>query len=219
MPRKKPYEDGCAAAHALDLVGERWSLLIVRELMLGAQRFTDLKGSLHGVSTNILTNRLVELEDVGVIQRRTLPPPVAHQVYELSPWGLELEPIIKDLGRWAARSPRLPRGKPMSAASLMLSLRTMFSPERAGDTRLEVGLVLDDVPHRLSIENETVIAERGEAKAPDVILSAGPTLLVALLYGGLPVAEAIRAGLKIAGDRRAIGRLRKLFPLPSTYSG
>src|SRR4051794_30434694 len=102
---KRRYEDACGAAHALDLVGERWALLVMRELMLGPKRFGDIKGGLPGISANVLTQRLEGLEAAGVLVRRKLPPPASTRVYELTPWGYEAEPIFQTLGRWAARSP------------------------------------------------------------------------------------------------------------------
>ncbi|MEA3017255.1 MAG: hypothetical protein QOI38_1977, partial [Sphingomonadales bacterium] len=125
------YNDACGAAHALDLVGERWALLVMRELMLGPKRFSDLKADLAGISSNVLTQRLEGLEAAGIVLRRKLPPPAAAQVYELTPWGYEAEPIFQVLGRWAARSPSHDPRLPLSAVSLMLSFRTMFDPERA----------------------------------------------------------------------------------------
>src|SRR5688572_21078405 len=101
MPRS--YEDGCAAAHALDIVGERWALLVVRELLLGPKRFTDLRTGLPGISPNVLASRLGELERTAVVRRRRLMPPAGSWVYELTPWGRELEPIILGLGHWGAR--------------------------------------------------------------------------------------------------------------------
>src|SRR5690349_23072333 len=104
MATKRSYEDGCAAAHALDLIGERWALLVVRELVLGPKRFTDLRAGLPGISPNVLTQRLEELEAAAIVQRRKLPPPASAWVYELTDWGLELESVIMALGRWGARS-------------------------------------------------------------------------------------------------------------------
>src|SRR2546430_1285561 len=118
----RSYQDGCAAAHGLDLVGERWALLVVRELILGPKRFTDLRAGLPGVSANVLTQRLAELEESGIVQRRKLPPPAAAWIYELTPWGLELEPVIMALGLWASRSPGRARGLPMGCDSAVLSL-------------------------------------------------------------------------------------------------
>src|SRR5215210_4378763 len=135
----RQYHDACGAAHALDLVGERWALLVMRELMLGPKRFSDLRASLPGISANVLTQRLEGLESAGVLTRRKLPPPAAAQVYELTPWGYEGEPVILALGRWAVRSPQHDPSLPLSAVSLMLSFRAMFDPQRAGDVRADVG--------------------------------------------------------------------------------
>src|ERR687889_1230549 len=117
---RRRYDDACAAAHALDLVGERWALLVMRELMLGPRRFRDLKASLPAISANVLTQRLEGLEAAGVLVRRKLPPPASAQVYELTAWGRESEPIFQALGRWAARSPAHDPGLPFSTASLLL---------------------------------------------------------------------------------------------------
>jgi DNA-binding HxlR family transcriptional regulator len=129
--KRRTYDDGCAAAHALDLIGERWALLVVRELLLGPKRFTDLRAGLPHASPNVLAQRLRELEVVGVVRRRKLPPPAASKVYELTDWGLELEPVIVRLGRWGARSPSRPRDAGLSVDSLILSCRTMFDPRAA----------------------------------------------------------------------------------------
>ena len=105
MANKRSYDDGCAGAHALDLIGERWALLIVRELLLGPKRFTDLRTGLPGISPNVLSQRLEELERVAVVRRRKLAPPAGAWVYELTDWGKELGPIIIEPGRWGARFP------------------------------------------------------------------------------------------------------------------
>src|SRR3954464_7006515 len=101
---RRSYEDACGAAHALDLIGERWALLVMRELMLGPKRFSDLRSDLPGISANVLTQRLEGLGASALLARRRLPPPASTQVYELTPWGYEAEPIVQSLGRWAARS-------------------------------------------------------------------------------------------------------------------
>ena len=128
QPVRRRYDDACGTAHALDLIGERWALLVMRELMLGPKRFSDIRADLPGISANVLTQRLEGLEGAGLLVRRKLPPPTSAQVYELSQWGYEAEPIVKSLGRWAARSPAHDPTLPLSATSLMLSFRTMFSP-------------------------------------------------------------------------------------------
>jgi len=214
MARKKPYDDGCATAHALDLIGERWALLIVRELIPGPKRFSDLKAALCGISTNILTTRLLELEAGHLVVRRKLPPPAASQVYALTPWGADLEPLIKDIGRWAARSPTLAPGKPMSAASVMLSFRTMFNAERAAGLDVEAALVLDGVPHRVRIKHSELEIAIGEAVQPAFTLSGDPNLVAGLVYGGMTLDAVRAAGLSVEGDTALAQRFAPLFPLP-----
>ena len=126
MGKRRSYGEACAAAHALDIVGERWALLVVRELLLGPKRFTDLRAGILHASPNVLAQRLRELEQAGVVRRRKLPPPAASKVYELTDWGEALEPVIIELGRWATRSPALPRDAEMSVDSHVLAMRTLF---------------------------------------------------------------------------------------------
>src|SRR3954454_4086751 len=133
MATKRSYGEACRFAHALDLVGERWALLVVRELLLGPKRFTDLRAGLPHASSNILSERLRDLEQSGVIQRRKLPPPAASVVYELTEWGRELEPIVTKLGAWGARSPFPPETEEIGPDSIVLALRSLFDPELAGD--------------------------------------------------------------------------------------
>lgn len=122
---RRRYDDACGTAHGLELIGERWALLVIRELLLGAKRFGDLKRDLPGISANVLTQRLEGLEASGLLRRRKLPPPAAVQVYELTDWGYEAEPVVIELGRWAARSPAHDPTLPLSATSLMLSFSTL----------------------------------------------------------------------------------------------
>ncbi|MBB0232711.1 winged helix-turn-helix transcriptional regulator, partial [Streptomyces calidiresistens] len=143
---KRSYDDACGAAHALDLVGERWALLVVRELLLGPKRYSDLLADLPGISTTVLSHRLAELERGGVVRRRELPPPAASRVYEPTEWGAELEPVIMAFGRWGARSPAHRRDAHLSVNSLVLSLRTNFDPVRAAGVRTEVLLRPDGRP-------------------------------------------------------------------------
>jgi DNA-binding HxlR family transcriptional regulator len=216
MARKRPYDDGCATAHALELIGERWALLIVRELVPGPKRFIDLKASLPGISTNILTTRLGELEAGHILVRKKLPPPAGSQVYELTEWGADLEPLIKDIGRWAARSPGLVPGKPMSAASVMLSFRTMFSAEAAGDAEMRLSLILGGLPHWAEVSRGMLNIEIGEIADADVIVDGDPNLLAGIVYGGLPIPDAKSAGLRVTGDMRVLKRFSRFFPLPET---
>ena len=107
MVGKRKYDDGCAVAQALDVIGERWALLVVRDLLLGPKRFTDLLAGLPGASSDVLTQRLRDLADAGVVRRRRLAPPAGSWVYELTPWGAGLEGIVVELARWVHQSPRM----------------------------------------------------------------------------------------------------------------
>jgi DNA-binding HxlR family transcriptional regulator len=212
---RRTYEDGCATAHALDLIGERWAILIVRELILGPKRFTDLRTGLPAISPNVLTQRLEELEQANVLRRRKLAPPAAAWVYELTPWGQELERVIMALGRWGARSPGLMQGYPLSVDALVLSFRTMFSAEAAGDLEATIELRVGEERFRARISKGQMELRRGEAERPDAIIEAAPEALVAVAYGGRRFSDALRAGeLKIEGDRNAARRFFTLFPLP-----
>jgi DNA-binding HxlR family transcriptional regulator len=213
--RGRTYGDGCAAAHALDLVGERWALLVVRELLLGPKRFTDLRSGLPHVSPDVLARRLRGLEEAGVVRRRKLPPPAASRVYELTDWGMELEPVIVRLGRWGARSPALPRDAALGVDSLVLSLRTMFDPQAAEGLAASYELVLGEGRFRAEVAGDRFEISRGSVDRPDATIETDPVTLAGLLYNGRPLAEALRSGdMEIEGDEEAVERFLTLFPLP-----
>ena len=215
MMTMRTYCDGCAAAHALDLVGERWALLVVRELLLGPKRFTDLRAGLPGASPNVLAQRLRELERAGVVRRRKLPPPAASRVYELTDWGMELEPVIVRLGRWGARSPSKPRDAALGVDSLILSFRTMFDSRAADGLRTSYELHLGEDVFRAEVADGRFEIVRGEAQRPDATIETEPATLAALVYEGRPLAEALRSGeVKVEGDESAVERFLTLFPLP-----
>lgn len=209
------YDDACGTAHALELVGERWALLVIRELMFGGRRFADLRRGLPGISANVLTQRLQALEAAGVVARRILPPPAAVQVYELTPWGYEAEPFVQSLGRWAARSPGHDPTLPLSAASLMMSFRTMFAADRAGDVRLVLGFRLGTDRFAARAEAGTLAIERGEPDAPDAVVTGAPEAVAGVVYGGRAIDDAVASGeLAVEGDVAAFARFTKLFTLP-----
>lgn len=219
-PNRRRYDDGCAAAHALDLIGERWALLVARELMLGPLRFTDLKAALPGISPNVLAQRLEEMEATAILCRRRLPPPAASVVYELTPWGYELEPLLRTIGRWAARSPTLAPGKPMSVASVVLSFRTMFDPSLAGDLDAVIDVVFAERRYVARIAGGGFSIEPGHSLRPDAVVDCDQNVLAMVVYGGRPLDEAIRAGeLRLAGDHDVVARFVGLFPLPDRAPG
>lgn len=213
---RRRYADACGAAHALDLVGERWALLVIRELMLGPKRFNDIRGGLPGISANVLTQRLEGLEAAGVLVRRRLPPPVSAQVYELTPWGYEAEPIFQTLGRWAARSPTHDPSLPLSAVSLLLSFRTMFDAERARGLDARIGLRLGEESFLVRIAEGRIRAVRGAAAGTDLVLTGAAPVIAAAVYGGQELKALEAAGaLRLEGDRTLAERFVTLFPLPA----
>lgn len=212
----KWYHDACGTAFALELIGERWSLLIVRELMLGPRRFSDIRANLPGISAKVLTERLTGLEETGVLRKVNLPPPAAVQVYELTEWGYQAEPLMQELGRWAAASPLHNPTLPMSAVSMMLSLRTMFDPAKAQDFEARIGFdVAGDTFVATMSKGELPIA-RAPIEACDFAFAApDAAVLVALVYGKVdPVELEKSAGLTISGDRQRAIEFVALFELP-----
>ncbi len=207
--QKRGYDDACGTAHALELIGERWALLVLRELMLGPRRFSELKADLPGISANVLSQRLGELEQRGLVRRARLPPPASVQVYEATQWGLEAEPIVQALGRWAARSPRHDPTLPISGVSILLSFRTMFDPARAKGMKARIGFVFDDMSYVVTIAGGKLVAERGDCGGCDVVFTGQPSTLAAIVYGGLPLDS-----MRIDGDEALARSFVDLFHLP-----
>lgn len=215
-PHGRWYRDACGTAFAMELIGERWSLMIVRELMLGPRRFSDLRASLPGISAKVLTERLASLEEAGVLRREKLPPPAGVQVYALTPWGLAAEPSLQELGRWAAKHSGHDPLLPLSPVSLMISMRTMFDAAAAGELQAIVVFVIADERFVAEISDCTIAVRRGEAPAGDVTFRAADASVIAgLLYAKIPAEELEReGGLAIEGDRALALRYAALFGLP-----
>jgi len=212
--KKRRYDDACAATHAMDILGERWALPVMRELMLGPRRFGELKGSINGISANVLTQRLESLEAAGVVKRTKLPPPASVQVYELTPWGYEAGPIFQVMGRWAVKSPQHDPSRPFSAVSLMLSFRTMMNMEEARQVSGRFAFRIGNDSFRLDIEEGKVALGRGEADGADVVFTGSTASLAAAAYGRQPL-DSLTEVLKVEGDGKLGERFLALFPLPS----
>ena len=214
-PSRRRYDDACGTAHALDLIGERWALLVMRELMLGPKRFSDIRADLPGISANTLTQRLEGLESVGLVRRRRLPPPASTQVYELTQWGYEAEPIIQTMGRWATRSPAHDPTMPLSATSLMLSFRTMGDPARMKGLKSRIGFAIGAETFLVEIAYGRMTAERGPVEGADLVFTGSAPAIAGAVYGSVPI-EALEAegALRIEGDRALAARFVTLFPLP-----
>ncbi|MEC3997014.1 winged helix-turn-helix transcriptional regulator [Actinacidiphila sp. DG2A-62] len=213
MATKRTYSDGCGIARALDLIGERWALIVVRELLLGPKRFTDLHSGMPGVSPNVLALRLRELEDSGLVRRRKLGPPAGSRVYELTEWGQELEQVLLDLGRWGARSP-IASEPYRSVDSLMLWQRSLFDAEVGGDLRATYEFTVGDDAFTVRVADGELEVERGTAARPDASMESDLETLTAVLKGRRPVAEATASGdLRLTGDTGVVDRLiRALKP-------
>ncbi|HEY1144788.1 MAG TPA: winged helix-turn-helix transcriptional regulator [Allosphingosinicella sp.] len=215
-PTRRRYDDACGTAHGLDLVGERWALLVMRELMLGSKRFSALRADLPGISANVLTQRLEGLEAAGLVVRRKLPPPVAAQVYELTEWGYEAEPVIQALGRWATRSPDHDPSLPLSATSIILSFRTMIDAERAKGIDARIGFRIGEESFLGTFAGGAFTIARGPTEGADLVFTGPAPMLAAAVYGGQDLDSLIASGaLAIEGDRALAERFTTLFPLPA----
>ena len=215
MATMRTYGDGCGIAHGLDLVGERWALLVVRELLLGPKRFTDLQTGLPNASPNVLSERLRELERAGIVRRGKLPPPAGSRVYELTDWGRGLEDIVISLGRWAARSPLRPQDAPIGVDSIVLALRALFDPDAAKGLRASYELRLGEDRLRIAVSDDAIEVARGPADRADATIETDPGTLNAVLWDGRSLADAQSSGdLSIEGDKAVVKHFVRLFPLP-----
>lgn len=207
---KRRYDDACGLAHALELVGERWALLVMRELMFGPRRFSGLRTDLPGISANVLTQRLTELEERGLVRRTQLPPPASVQVYEATEWGLEAAPVIRSLGRWAVRSTRHDPGLFVSPVSIMMSMQTMFDPARAKGLSARIGFRFGETAYVVDIRDGTIAVRRGEPEGTDLVFRSEPGAIAGILYGGAPLDT-----VEFEGDPELARRFVTLFPLPA----
>ena len=207
---KRRYEDACGLAHALDLLGERWAMLVLRELAYGPRRFSELKTDLPGISANVLTQRLNELESRGLARKVRLPPPASVQVYQATEWGLEAIPVIASLGRWAARSPLHDPTLQMSHVSVIMSLQTLLSPERAGDLDARIGFRFGDASYAVRLSGGRLDVERGDIENCTVTFTGPPSAVAAVIHGGAPFDT-----IQVEGDMALARRFVTLFPLPA----
>jgi len=210
--QKRWYDDACGTALALEFVGERWALLIIRELLYGPRRFGEIKANLPGISANVLTQRLESLEDARIVERRRLPSPANVQVYELTDWGLEAEVPIREMGRWAARSPRHDPLAFMSTASAMTSLRTLIDPARASASAMIVAFRFPDDGFVARVGDGGIAIARGESRDVDVTFTGDTMAMRRTIYGK----EGVDGDglLAVTGDRAAAQAFIGLFRLP-----
>ena len=208
MAGNRSYGEQCGVARSLDVIGERWALLIVRELLLGPKRFNDLLAGLPGASPNVISQRLRELVEDGVVAQRELPPPARVRVYELTDWGRELEPVLVHLGRWGGRAP-MPEGAHAGLDSVLVAIQATADPARVtGRYQVRIGadaFVIDGTSGSVRIR-------RGTADQPEATATIDPDAFFALVLGQRSVADAIAAGdLHLVGSADAAGRLTDLL--------
>jgi len=211
MSALRSYEDPCGIARALDLVGERWALLVVRELSFGPKRFTDLRNGLAGASPNVLSQRLRELEAGGVVRRASDGAPT----YELTEWGHELHPILVQLGRWGARSSTRPQGT-LSVDALMVALEATFLAKAALEIEATIELRLGEARFEVVVDRGALDIRRGAARRPDAVIETDAATLRSVVFGDRPLANA---AVEIHGDTRVAKSFLRLFARPKAKAG
>ncbi|WP_212735100.1 winged helix-turn-helix transcriptional regulator [Herbidospora galbida] len=212
MSGRRSYGDSCGLARGFDVIGERWAVLVVRDLLLGPKRFGDLLSGLPGVSPNVLSQRLRDLADHGVVRRVDLGPPTRVHLYELTEWGRELEPILLQLGRWGSQAPS-PPDRPLGIDSLLLSVKTLFDVTRAAELRGRYELRIDEDVYVTEVtENALLIDRRTPPGPPDAVLTTDLATLRNVCERRITVDDAARSGLlHLAGDEPARRRLTDLL--------
>ena len=214
---RRTYGDRCGVARALDLVGERWALLVVRELLLGPKRFTDLRSGLPHVSPDVLSQRLRELEESGMVRRGKLPPPAGSRIYELTERGRQLEPAILELGRFGSVAPFPPGEADFGADALAIALKSLFAPSATDGLPATYALRLGEDRFRVQVVGGRLDIARGSPESPDATIEAVPGALAAVLWHGRRLAEAKRSGdLATSGNEAAVARFLAMFPLPES---
>lgn len=205
MPRLRTYGESCAAAHALELVGDRWNLLVVRELLLGPKRFTDLRAGVPTASANLISQRLRHLEATGVLQRRKLGPPAGTWVYELTDWGLQLQDVLVALGRWGRSSPLRALDGFVGVDAVVLALLSHFDSGATSALRATYQLELGDDTFALSVSAGKLDVVRGSAVTPDAVIATDAKTFLAILTKRTTLADAIAAHrVALTGSRKLV---------------
>lgn len=216
----RSYNQYCGLAYALDIVGERWTLLIIRELIPGPRRFKDLMDGLPSISTNLLSERLKSLEQQGILCRRVLPPPAGSTVYELTPVGQALEKTLLELGKWGSQfvPPSMEGATLLQVGSYALTLKIFFRAEQAQGLNETYSLHVDNEILQVQIQEGEIHVQQGEALKADVVFHTNMPTYLGLLLGQLQPDEAISAGLvRIEGDPGALHRFLSLCRIPDLY--
>jgi DNA-binding HxlR family transcriptional regulator len=209
---RRSYGQYCGLVRAVDMVGERWALLIIRDLFVGPRRFTDLRNGLPRIPTNILSARLRELEAAGVVHRRVLPRPSGSMVYELTAYGRELEGVVLALGRWGAKALGEPKpGEIITCDSITIAMRSLFRAEEAADVAVAYELRLGDVVLGVRVDKGGLDVTEGGLEGADLVIETGPAIR-ALLAGEIAPGAAIADGtVHVTGDPALLTTFTTLF--------
>jgi DNA-binding HxlR family transcriptional regulator/putative sterol carrier protein len=212
---KRSYGQYCAVARGLDLIGDRWTLLIARDLLLGPRRYKDLLDGLPGVGTNLLAVRLREMEQAGLVERAVLPPPAGAPVYRLTGTGAALEPVITAIGRWGGRFLGRPGpGQALAPRPFFVAIRSSFRAGRAAGLAVSYELRVDGLAFEVRVRDGRCSTREGAAADPDVVMEMDVTTLNALLMQGLPAPEAIADGrILVTGDTGLATRFVDIFAI------
>jgi DNA-binding HxlR family transcriptional regulator len=215
----RAYGQYCGFARALEVVGERWAMMIVRDLLVGPQRFTDLQRGLPGIPSNVLTTRLKELEDAGVVRRNVQPRPARGIAYELTEYGLELEEVVVGLGRWGAKAMGDPRAtETVTANSLIMALRSTFRPEAARGLQASYELRAGPIVFNARVDDGKLAVAEGSLSDADLVMEAGPAMKT-LMTGEVSAADAIASGaIPVTGNPELLTRFAEMFriePMPN----
>lgn len=215
----RSYNQYCGLAYALDIVGDRWTILIIRELIPGPRRFTDLVEGLPGISSNLLAQRLKHLEQHGILSRRTLPPPAGSTVYELTSLGQALEQTLLELGKWGSQfvPPSSEDDALLNVGSYALTLKIFFRPEQAQGIDETYELHVDDEVLQVQIKDGEIHVQQGAYRTADVIFRTDMPTYLGLLQRQIHPDEAITEGrIQIEGDSTALYRFLELCGLPAS---
>jgi len=214
----RSYDQYCVIARALDVIGERWTLLVVRELLIGPKRYTDLLDGLPGIATNLLSTRLKAMESAGLIRRRRLPPPAASTVYELTELGRGLEPVMESLARWGMHLFDAPPGPDeyLQPGWFLVGLRLTFNAEAARGVRETYEFRIDDEVFHTVIDDGHMEMHPGYAEHPDLVVTTDPRTFIEIGFGFLDAAQALGEGrTMIEGDPAAAQRALEIFGSPT----
>ncbi len=216
MAVSRRYDDPCGIARALDVVGDRWALLVVRELIFGPKRFVQLRAGLNGISPNVLSQRLRDLEDTGIVRHDMLDPPASVAVYELTGRGRALEPVLIELGRWGSQETTVASTE-LSVSALLLALKTVFDPRRAIDST--VAIRVNGEWFSVTVDENSIAITQGRAAEAGVTLLTDVPTLRSIVFGRQRIATAERHGrLTVVGDRDMAELFTRIFPAPDPRS-